>query len=56
MPLYDDEGNIYEGKEEIKYYIELYSRPETKRKTEGSLQLDGLKKVSRIERGRLYGI
>ncbi len=25
LPLYDDEGNIYEGKEEIKYYIELYN-------------------------------
>ena len=49
-------GNYYNIGKGEKYYIELYSRPETKRKTEGSLQLDGLKKVSRIERGRLYGI
>ena len=25
LPLYDDEGNIYEGKDEIKEYIELYN-------------------------------
>ena len=49
-------GNYYNIKKREKYYIELYSRPETKRKTEGSLQLDGFKKVSRIESGRLHGI
>lgn len=49
-------GNYYRSGYREKYYIELYSRPDTKRKTEGSLQLDGFKKVSSIEHGRLHGV
>jgi len=49
-------GNYYSIKKREKYYIELYSRPDTKRKTERSLQLDGFKKVSKIENGRIHGI
>lgn len=49
-------GNYYSIEKREKYYIELYSRPDTKQKTEGSLQLDGFKKVSSIERGRLHGV
>ena len=49
-------GVFYERGFSEKYYLELYSRPDRKVGTVGSLQLDGLRKLTNIHTRRLHSI